>query len=305
MVCRSGHSWPIRNEIPRLVPGTQHYAASFGLQWKTYRTTQLDSRTGVPLSRDRTRRCMGEDCWRLLHGTDPVNVLEVGCGAGRFSEILLSTRASVTSVDLSEAVDANQENFPQSSRHRIVQADVRYLPFAPRQFDVVFCLGVVQHTPHPEQTIAQLFEQVRPGGWLVLDHYTYTLSELTKSAPLFRIVLRRVSPESRLRWSTRIVNAFLPLHKSVRNYPAAQAVLSRISPVLSYYHALPLDDALQREWALLDTHDSLTDRYKHFRTKAGISKLLRRLGAEAIWCERGGNGVEARCRRPRTADSFP
>jgi hypothetical protein len=58
------------------------------------------------------------------------------------------------------------------------------------------------------------------------------------------------------------VNAFLPLHKSVRNYPAAQAVLSRISPVLSYYHALPLDDALQREWALLDTHDSLTDRYK-------------------------------------------
>jgi hypothetical protein len=101
------------------------------------------------------------------------------------------------------------------------------------------------------------------------------------------------------------VNAFLPLHKSVRNYPAAQAVLSRISPVLSYYHALPLDDALQREWALLDTHDSLTDRYKHFRTKAGISKLLRRLGAEAIWCERGGNGVEARCRRPRTADSFP
>ena len=39
-----------------------------------------------------------------------------------------------------------------------------------------------------------------------------------------------------------------------------QIALSRISPLLTYYHAYPeLNDQLQYEWALLDTHDHLTD----------------------------------------------
>lgn len=281
-----------------MLPSEANYADSFGLQWKTYRTTQLDSRTGTTLSRDRARRCLGEDCWKSLHSTRRVDVLEVGCGAGRFTEVLLSTGACVTSIDLSHAVDANQENFRQNAKHRILQADVGDLPFLPQQYDIVFCLGVVQHTPSPERTIEKLYEQVKPGGSLVIDHYTYTLSEFTKVAPLARMVLCRVSPDTGLRWSTRLVNWFLPLHRAVRHHRLLQALLSRVSPVLTYYHALPIHDELQREWALLDTHDALTDRYKHFRTKRRISSYLKTLGAEAIWCERGGNGVEARCRRP-------
>ena len=106
--------------------------------------------TGTTISRDRARRCIGEKLWGEL---DKKQVLECGCGAGRFTETLLAKRAFVTSIDLSEAVDANQENFPQSQTHRIAQADILQLPFAPRQFDLVFCLGVIQHTPNPEKTI--------------------------------------------------------------------------------------------------------------------------------------------------------
>ena len=135
-------------------------------------------------------------------------------------------------------------------------------------------------TEAPEGTFAMLIHQV------------------LKSAQLVRLVLCRVPPERGLRWSRRLVDTFLPLHKAARHNRVAQALLSRLSPVLAYYHTLPLDDDLQREWALLDTHDSLTDRYKHFRTKGQISRYLRALGAEEIWCECGGNGVEARCRRP-------
>src|SRR5439155_24833260 len=138
----------------------------------------------------------------------------------------------------------------------------------------------------------------RPGGWLVIDHYTYTLSEFSKAALLFRLVLCRVPPERGLRWSRRLVEVFLPLHRAARHHRIAQSLLSRLSPILAYYHALPLDDDLQREWSLLDTHDSLTDRYKRFRTKGQIARHLQALGAEAIWFEYGGNGVEARCRRP-------
>ena len=75
--------------------------------------------------------------------------------------------------------------------------------------------------------------------------------------------------------------------------------LGRISPLLTYYQAHPeLDDRLQYEWALLDTHDSLTDYYKHLRTAGQIERALSDLGATAVWVAKGGNGVEARCSKP-------
>lgn len=100
-----------------------------------------------------------------------------------------------------------------------------------------------------------------------------------------------------MKWTERIASVFFPLHQAARKHRVAQALLSRVSPVLSYYHALPLDDALQREWALLDTHDSLTDWYEHARTTGQIRRVLERSSAMDIGCEHGGNGVEARCRR--------
>ena len=79
----------------------------------------------------------------------------------------------------------------------------------------------------------------------------------------------------------------------------AQILLSRLSPLLTYYHAYPqLDDRLQYEWALLDTHDSLTDYYKRLRSPTQISNTLSRLGGRAVWVAKGGNGIEARCQKP-------
>ncbi len=297
-VCPRGHHWRNHLGIPRMISQANNYTEAFGLQWKVYRKTQLDSYTKSAISFNRARHCVGEECWQVLHGPQRSDVLEVGCGAGRFTEVLLDVGAFVTSVDLSAAVEANQENFPQGQRHRILQADAVRLPFAPGQYDLVFCLGVIQHTPRPEETMRQLYAQVKPGGWLVIDHYTYNLSYFTKSAPLFRLILRRMPPAEGLKWTEHLVKIFFPLHRAVRKNRLAQALLSRVSPVLSYCHALPLPDDLQRQWALLDTHDSLTDWYKHFRTKGQLRRALESFGAGDIWCEYGGNGVEARCRRP-------
>lgn len=298
LVCSRGNHWKKHLNIPRMISESINYTEAFGLQWKTYRKTQLDSYTNTTISQDRVRRCLGEECWSMLHSPKRVDVLEGGCGAGRFTEVLLSTGAFVTSIDYSGAVEANQENFPQDQRHRILQADILHLPFAPEQYDLVFCLGVIQHTPNPEETIEKLYAQVKPGGWLGIDHYTYNLSYCTKSAPLFRIFFRRMSAEEGLKWTNRLVEIFWPLHRAARRNRIAQVLLSRLSPVWSYYHVLPLNDELQYQWALLDTHDSLTDWYKHFRTKGQIRRVLESLGAQEIYCEYGGNGVEALCRRP-------
>jgi 2-polyprenyl-3-methyl-5-hydroxy-6-metoxy-1,4-benzoquinol methylase len=277
------------------------YAAAFGIQWKKYRRTQLDSYSGLPITRMRALRCIGEE---NLSWISEKHVLECGCGAGRFTEILLSLGANVVSIDISDAVEANRENFPPGPRHQIIQADIEMLPFSPATFDVVFCLGVIQHTPNPERTITRLYEEVAPGGLLVIDHYTYGLSDYTKTAGLLRVVLKRLPVETGMLATDKLVDWFLPLHKAARNSPLIQMMLSRISPVLAYYRTLPeLPDDLQREWALLDTHDSLTDWYKHRRTRRQIQRTLERLGATDIHCTYGGNGVEARCRKPVAVSS--
>lgn len=294
----------IKKSIPRFVESGE-YAEAFGLQWNRYRRIQLDSYSGTEISETRVRRCLGERLWNNIENK---SVLECGCGAGRFTEILLGKGAYVTSVDLSDAVDACNENFPVGDRHRIAQADILALPFEPFQFDVVFCLGVIQHTPNPEKTIAALYRHVRPGGTLVLDHYTTNLSYFTKTAPIFRVFLKRMSPERGLQCTEALVDFFLPLHKKTRNLRLGQIMLSRLSPVLCYYSAYPeLDDKLQREWALVDTHDSLTDWYKWFRSPRQIRKTLEMLKLENIHTSTGGNGVEARGTRPdiSLASTFP
>ena len=84
-----------------------------------------------------------------------------------------------------------------------------------------------------------------------------------------------------------------PIIGQVRRY------FLRISPVVDYQDAYPeLGQKLLREWALLDTHDTLTDVYKHMRSKEEIEDHLKRCGMVDLEVYYGGNGVEARARKP-------
>ena len=138
------------------------------------------------------------------------HLLEVGCGAGRFTEVLLKfSSIRLTSIDLSLAVEANSLNFPQDNYHRIVQADLMRLPFKKMQYDIVICLGVIQHTPDPEKTIKKLYEQVKPGGDMVIDHYTFDISRLTKiTSNTLRPIVKRLSSKNRMNVIKSLVNIF-------------------------------------------------------------------------------------------------
>jgi SAM-dependent methyltransferase len=229
-------------------------------------------------------------------------VLECGCGAGRFTEILLARGADVTSIDLSSAVETNARLFPISDRHRVAQADILALPVSEQHFDVVLCIGVIQHTPSPERTMKELCRFVKPGGSLVIDHYARSWRRYTTTAPMVREVLKRLPAATSLRITVWLVGAFLPLHKRFAKKRLLNSLLSRISPIRCYYVEYPqLSDDLQREFALLDTHDSLTDWYKHLRSVRSIQHALAQLGLVNVWCAAGGNGIEARAQRPRVA----
>ena len=205
----------------------------------------------------------------------------------------------LTSIDLSSAVEANSLNFPQNKNHRIIQSDIMELPFQTMQYDIVICLGVIQHTPNPEKTIKKLYEQTKLGGDLVIDHYTLDFSRLTKiTSHILRPIVKRLSSKNRINVIKILVNFFFPLHKLIRRFHILQKILSRISPIITYFHVYPeLSDKLQKEWSMLDTHDGLTDWYKHYRSLKQIRLALEVIGAKKIIVWKGGNGIEARCKK--------
>ena len=235
-----------------------------------------------------------------------LRVLEAGCGAGRFTELLIDAGAFVHAVDLSSAVEANRRNIgdPPPPNYVVAQADLRDLPFPAKTFDLVLCLGVLQHTPSPEASIGHLWRMVAPGGTLVFDNYGWTLSRLTKLAPLYRMVLKRVPAQKAKRITDALVDVFFPLHWAVRRSPVLQALLSRVSPCLSYCHKYPeLTRAQHKDWCRLDTYDELTDWYKRLRTAAQTRHTLAGLGAVQIEAVRVRGVIEARCRKAGEASA--
>lgn len=297
--CNDGCSFPIVNGIPRFVP-SDNYASSFGLQWNEYRTTQLDSHTRLTISRDRLTRLFGGS----LDVVKGKKVLEAGCGAGRFSEILLGAGAHLHAVDLSTAVEANYANCSHFPLYSVCQASILKLPFAPEQFDIVICIGVIQHTPNPEETMAALCRQVKPGGLLVIDHYTYGYA-VTLSRRLLRTVLLKMPSNIALGACKTLTACLWPLHGYLwhfRTIPLIRRLrhhFLRLSPIVDYHDAYPqLGPERLKIWATLDTHDTLTDYYKHLRSADEIRDTLSSLGMDQIETAYAGNGVEARAYKP-------
>ncbi len=305
--CADGCRFPVVGSIPRFVD-SDGYASAFGLQWKHYSRTQLDSYTGTTVSRDRLLRCLGGS-FAPLSGA---SVLEVGCGAGRFTEILLDQAERVLACDLSSAVEANLSNCGDRAGYFVCQADVLQLPLERGAFDVVLALGMIQHTPSPERTIRALARMLKPGGALVLDHYAPLANSLLRAIGavtprhLLRHLFLRLSPDAALRAAKRLTRTILPLHRALWRHGSgarrARSVWRRVSPVFDYYdRGFGLSATQLEEWAFLDTFDALTDRYKHLRTSEEIARALRDAGLEVLACAGGGNGVEARARRPVAA----
>lgn len=293
LTCANGCIVPIVNGIPRFV-SSDNYASAFGRQWNKFRKTQLDSHTGTTISKDRLQRCLGGSL-DVIKGK---SVLEVGCGAGRFTEVMLKAGARVFACDLSSAVEANYENCRHlSPEYFVCQADALKLPVAPGSFDFVVCLGVIQHTPSPEQTIAALARYVRPGGTLAIDHYPPDYP-LTRSRALTRKLLLKLPPRVAHQLALTLARVLVPIHRLTwnnrRGVWRVRRWLSKHSPLVDYYGVFSIEPNLLAEWAILDTHDTLTDYYKHVRSEAQIEQSLRACGFSRVQVWRGGNGVEAR-----------
>jgi SAM-dependent methyltransferase len=240
-----------------------NYTANFGFQWNKFQKTQIDrfQRT-VDQSRERFFAVTKWDKIDLSHQ----NVLEVGSGAGRFSQIVLNhTNANLYSVDYSNAVEANFRNNGPHPRFHLFQASVYDLPFAPAQFDKVFCFGVLQHTPDFKRSVGALAEMVKPGGELIVDFYPvkgwYTKLH---AKYLLRPFTRNMNHETLL---SRIEANAGWLISASRFFDTIGLgrIVNRFLPVCDIRTTIPreLDKTALREWVILDTFDMFSPAHDH------------------------------------------
>lgn len=260
--------FPVRDGVPRFVP-EDNYATNFGFQWNRFSRTQLDSSTGVPISRDRFVRETG---WSnaMLTGK---RVLDVGCGAGRFAEVALAAGATVIAVDYSTAVDACRANLPHPNLH-VIQADIYALPFAPASFDYVYSLGVVQHTPDVERAVKALAEPLKAGGELVVDVYQKHWKGWLHPRVWLRPITTRMDGATLFKAVERRAPGLLKISQAVGRIPVLGRHLRRFVPVANYEGQLPLSPRQLEEWAILDTYDWLAPRFDQPQTAEALREWL-------------------------------
>jgi SAM-dependent methyltransferase len=260
--------YPIRAGIPRFVPA-DNYASTFGLQWNRFPRTQLDSQSGVPISRDRFFTTSG---WTSAE-MNGQRVLDVGCGSGRFAEIALSTGARLVAVDYSAAIDACAVNLAGPDRD-FVQADIYRLPFKDGTFDYVYCIGVLQHTPDPDRAFRSLLPPLRSRGKIAVDIYPKTWLNFLWLKYWLRPMTKRIRPARLFAVVERMVPVLLPVSRFLGRVPFVGRKLRWLVPVANYEGILPLSSRQILEWAILDTFDMLSPAHDHPRSLAELRKWL-------------------------------
>ncbi len=243
----SGKTYRISNGIGRFVPDDE-YVGNFSFEWTQHQTTQLDSAHAMRESEERFADSLPYPLTELAGKL----VLDVGCGMGRFAEIVLKYGGSVVGIDLSFAVDAAWKNMGRHPQANFLQANVYSLPFAPESFDLIYSLGVLHHTPDPRAAFDQLPQLLKPGGTLMTTFYAAYNKAYVAASEFWRWVLRPV-PQP---WLYKLAHISIPLYYIWR-LPKIGKVFSTLFPIS--LHPRP-------EWRVLDTFDWYSPRYQFYYT---------------------------------------
>lgn len=248
---------PVIRGIPRFV-GSDAYTASFSFEWNHHRKTQLDDAT----SRE------SEDTFRAKTGLSPEEVrgrlvLDVGCGMGRFVDVVSRWGGNVVGIDLSLAVEAAYANVGGRENVRTLQANLFHLPFRPGSFDIVYSIGVLHHTPDCEKAFRQLVPFVRPGGRLCIWVYG-TMGPWERFARLYRRVTVRMPP----RLLHALCHLAIPWHYVCR--------LPLVGPLL--WTLFPISRHPNPDWRVLDTFDWYSPTYQSLHTFPEVYRWFRSEG---------------------------
>ena len=255
-----------------------NYSQSFFEEYKKYPKIQLDSFNKLNLNEQRfynNIQCFKKD----LHNK---NVLEVGSGSGKFTEILIDAECNLITTDINDSILINYENnFRKKLLNKIyfIKNDLNQNIFNDSVFDFVILYGVLQNVDDQKGIIKDYVAKLKTGGKLTIDvtkagkFYTHLLNPKY----FWRNFFKRINPSK----TFLIVNFLIPKFIKIdtflkKNFGTFGRFFSKIIfpfPLINYFF-LPLDDEIKLKMSILDTFDALASKYDKPLTKKELEQLI-------------------------------
>ena len=163
-----------------------------------------------------------------------------------------------------------------------VQASIYEPPFRTGAFDGVYCIGVVQHTPDPQQTMRTLPRMLRPGGRIAVTAYERKTFSMLYAKYLLRPLTKRVEKQKLLAAIKGAMPVLFPITSLLFRLPLAGRVFQFTIPVCNYVHEPSLTRRQRYDWAVLDTFDMLSPQYDQPRTQQEVEEALSAAGVEDL-----------------------
>jgi ubiquinone/menaquinone biosynthesis C-methylase UbiE len=116
----------------------------------------------------RWSRVVGEKFLDWLAVPQGLRWLDVGCGNGAFTEVVIarSAPAAVSGVDPSEGQLTYARTRPAAKLAEFRRGEAQALPYPDRSFDAATMALVISFVPDPAKAVREMLRVVRPGGWV-------------------------------------------------------------------------------------------------------------------------------------------
>ena len=116
----------------------------------------------------RWSRLAGEAFLDWLDVPKGLRWLDVGCGNGAFTEVLIarSAPAAVAAIDPSNAQLAYARARLGTKLAQFQRGDAQQLPFGDSTYDIAVMALVISFVPDPLKAVTEMARVVRPGGWI-------------------------------------------------------------------------------------------------------------------------------------------
>jgi trans-aconitate 2-methyltransferase len=188
-----------------------------------------------------------------IQGTDPKTIIDIGCGPGNSTQILLKRwpHASITGLDNSEKmIQRARQDYPNQ---KWVVGDASRLESC-KTYDIVFSNAAIHWIPKHDILIPRLFQLMNQNGMLAVQ------VPANQESPLFRTI-KKVS--KRRKWSafTSASRELITYHGADYYYNHLVALTNEIAIWETiYYH-------------VLNSHQDLVDWYKGTAMKPFLDSL--------------------------------
>ena len=216
--------------------------------------------------------------------TDKMQVLDAGCGTGRWSSYLATRVAHIHAIDPSDAVFSAAKLTANMPNITITRCDIGSLPFPDSSFDLVMSIGVLHHIPNTAEAMKSVVAKLKTGGYALFylyynfdnKNWGYKFIGLT-SIGLSKLIGRLPRRAKQFFSDVLALTLYLPFISLAR-------LLKFIMPKSNLYLKVPLSYYVNKSWTVIrnDSRDRFGTSLAQRFSKKQIHEMMKDAGLSDI-----------------------